>query len=489
MSLTPGGGRSTGPRRQRAWAAASRRPRPPQGWPLIALLGLYPLWWALGLGAFTFLLVAVPMAWYLARHRPLRAPPGFGLWLLFLLWAVVSLVMLPFDPPGTAPGTPSGRMIGIAVNLGGYLAATIVLLYVVNLPHGQLSQQRLLRLLSVLFAVTVAGGLLGVLAPRFEFVAPLETLLPERIRANDYTQALVHPTSAQIQDVLGADSARPAAPWGYTNFWGNNFSILLVWFLVLMWASGSGLRRIVAVAIVLVALVPVVHSLDRALWLGLGLSAAFVLVRLAVRGRLRAALVAAALVPLGILAFTLTPLHGIVQARLADPGSIGLRNHLSRAALDGAAHSPVIGYGGTRKVVGSPRSISTGPTPSCPNCGQFNVGSNGQFWLVVFSHGFVGAALYIGFFLRVAWAFWRDRRATAGGGVLVVLLSLFYMFFYSAFPVALILTMISIGLMARDRVGQLDRSIGRAPPPAGRSPLVGPPLPLRGGRQLGGARP
>lgn len=410
------------------------------------------------------------MAWHLVRHRPLKVPPGFGLWLLFLLWAVVSLVMLPFDPPGTTSGTPSGRMIGIAVTLGGYLAATIVVLYVVNLPHEQLSQQRLLRLLSILFAVTVAGGLLGVVAPRFEFVAPLERLLPESVRANSYTQALVHPTSAQIQDVLGSESARPAAPFGYTNFWGNNFSILLVWFLAYMWAGRSARRRIVAVGVVLVALVPVVHSLDRALWLGLGLSAAFVMVRLALRGRLRTALVAAALVPLGTLAFTLTPLHGIVQARLADPGSIGLRNFLSRAALDGAAHSPVIGYGATRKVLGSRTSISAGPTPSCPGCGQFNVGSNGQFWLIVFAHGFVGAALYVAFFVRVAWAFRRERRVTAGGGVLVVLLSLFYMFFYSAFPVALTLTMISIGLMARDRVEQPDRSIGRAPPPAGRSP-------------------
>jgi hypothetical protein len=344
-------------------------------------------------------------------------------------------------------------VIGIAVNLGGYVAATVALLYVVNLPRHDLSQRQLLRLLSILFVVTVAGGMLGVVMPRFEFVAPLETLLPESIRSNGYTEALVHPSSAQIQHVLGDDeSARPAAPFGYTNFWGNNFSILLVWFLAFIWVSRSGWRRIVALALPLVALVPVVHSLDRALWVGLCLSVIFVTARLVLRGRLRTALVAAVLVPAAMFAFTLTPLYSVVEARFARPGSIGLRSFLSEAALNGAAQSPVLGYGGTRKALGSPRSISVAPTPSCPNCGQFNIGSNGQLWMIVFAHGFVGTALYIAFFLCVVWAFWRDAGVIAGAGVLVVLLSLFYMLFYSAMPAALTITMISIGLMVRDRI-------------------------------------
>src|SRR5918911_1136241 len=71
------------------------------GWPLVALLGLYPLWWALGIGSFAFVLFAVPMVWYLVTHRPLRLPPGFGFWLLFLCWVFASLVMLPYTPPGT----------------------------------------------------------------------------------------------------------------------------------------------------------------------------------------------------------------------------------------------------------------------------------------------------------------------------------------------------------------------------------------------------
>src|SRR5207247_4349589 len=126
-----------------------------------------------------------------------------------------------------------------------YLAATIALLYIVNLPKTDMPQRRLLRLLSVLFVVTVAGGVLGVVAPHFEVTAPLERVLPASVRSNEYTRALIHPTAAQIQTVLGAERPRPAAPFGYANFWGNILSILLVWWVVFMWCDGGRLRRVV----------------------------------------------------------------------------------------------------------------------------------------------------------------------------------------------------------------------------------------------------
>ena len=31
-------------------------------------------------------------------------------------------------------------------------------------------------------------------------------------------------------NLLGGDAPRPAAPWGYTNTWGNNFCLLVGWF-------------------------------------------------------------------------------------------------------------------------------------------------------------------------------------------------------------------------------------------------------------------
>jgi hypothetical protein len=431
--------------------SAGRRGLLRPGWPLVAMLGLYPLWWFLGVGAFAFIIFAVPMAVDLCRRRHLTVPRGFGFWLLFLVWVVGSLLMFPFSPPNTIAGSHAGRALGIALNLASYLAATTALLYVTNLSKEDFSQRRLLRVLSALFVVTVAGGLLGVVAPRFQFTAPLEALLPHRLRSNDYTRALIHPAVAQIQNVLGGERGRPDAPFGYTNFWGNNLAILLPWWIVFMSAGRSRVRKGVALAVCAVAVVPVLYSLDRALWVALVITAAYGLFRtLHVSSLMRAAYVGGALLAAFVL--VLTPARAIVTGRAQNGKSNAIRAFLTRAAIRGAEHSPVVGYGGTRKTRGSNLSIAVGPTPACPRCGNWGIGTNGQLWLVLFAQGFVGAALYLLFFVSTLLTFVRDRAPIAIAGSLVILLMLFFMFFYDALPSALVLTMIGIGAMVRERL-------------------------------------
>ena len=53
-------------------------------WVLTATVAFMPLWWALGLAAFIWIIAAVPMAWILLHRTPVRAPRGFGVFLLFL---------------------------------------------------------------------------------------------------------------------------------------------------------------------------------------------------------------------------------------------------------------------------------------------------------------------------------------------------------------------------------------------------------------------
>jgi hypothetical protein len=63
---------------------ATREAFLPEGWPLYLLFGAYPLWWLLGLSAFVWPLLAIPMAASLLMRDRVRAPRGFGVWLLFL---------------------------------------------------------------------------------------------------------------------------------------------------------------------------------------------------------------------------------------------------------------------------------------------------------------------------------------------------------------------------------------------------------------------
>ncbi len=418
---------------------------------MTALFGLYPLWWAIGLGELAFIVFAVPMAADLLRRRRLRTPPGFGIWLLFLLWALVSAVMFPINPPNTTVNAPSGRVLGLLMSELSYGAATVALLYILNLPKRAMPDGRLMRLMCLLFVYTVAGGILGVVAPRFSFTAPLERLIPATIRANSYTQALIHPYASEIQNVLGSRRARPVAPWGFSNLWGYNLSLLGVWWFAFVCLGRSRQMRAIGFAVCLIAIVPIIYSLDRALWAGLAISIAFLLVSVIRRKGAQRAMGLLALLAVGGALLTLTPLRGIVAQRAAHGESDAGRAWLSAEAVRGAKHSPIIGYGGPRKTIGNNLSVAVGPTAKCPDCGAIGVGSNGQLWIVLFAQGFVGAILYFGYFLYIVFAHARDRTMIGRCTVLIVILSLFYAPFYNAVPAALMATMLSIGLTVRNR--------------------------------------
>ncbi len=238
--------------------------------------------------------MAVPMAWYLLRAAR-RRPPGAA---AARLRAVDAVPRRRRDrhrrrsapnPVGHRAGAArAAGSCGAGYRLGQYLALTVLLLYAGNLSEAELPKRRLVRLLGWLFVVTVAGGLLGMVAGTFEFTSPVELLLPHDIRDKGFVQSLVHPYAAQIMDILGDHQPRPAAPWGYTNTWGNNFCLLVVWFVrggvrprdppphqaARAWpASRSRSCRSS-------------YSLNRGLWIGLGVAAVYVAVRLALAGRL-----------------------------------------------------------------------------------------------------------------------------------------------------------------------------------------------------------
>jgi len=89
----------------------------------------------------------------------------------------------------------------------------------------------MVRQLGFLFMVTVAGGLIGTFIGDLEFTSPVELLLPAEVRADGFARSMVHPSTAQLQQVLGYEAPRPAAPFGYTNSGGFCLSVLLGWFV------------------------------------------------------------------------------------------------------------------------------------------------------------------------------------------------------------------------------------------------------------------
>ena len=435
------------PRRRRRWSA---------GWPLSVLFLGFPLWWVSGLAVFGFFLAALPMAWSLISRRTVIAPRGFGWWIGFLAVVVVSGTMLSTDAPFSNTGPLGGTLLTFFYRLLWYLVATIVLLYVGNTSSKDLPTLKVVRLLAWMFVVTAFGGLLGVLAPHLEFSSLLELVLPRSISGNRFMHALIHPATADIQSVLGFAQPRPRAPFAYANSWGANLSFYLPFFLYAWFRKDAGWRRIAAAPVLAVAAVPVVYSLNRGLWAVLVIGALYAVVQVI---RLRGFNAVAWLAPVAVLAIVgamLSPLPTMVSERFANQHSNERRGELAIKTIESTIKgSPLIGFGNTRDVEGSFGSIAGGATLGCPACAVPPFGTQGHLWLVVFTQGFLGTALFLAFFFVRFARHVRSREPITMVGLALIVFFLIEIMVYDTLGSPLFTLMIALGLMWRaDREAQ-----------------------------------
>lgn len=294
------------------------------------------------------------------------------------------------------------------------------------------------------------GGLAGMALPHFQFTSPLAFVIPHSMQNSTLIGSTLHPGLSQVQSVLGSAQGRPKAPFDYTNTWGFALSILAPWLLVGWWAEGTRRQRKIALAAVVVAIAPIVYSLNRGVWIGVALSAVYVAVRMAAKGRMAPLGATCAVIAVAGMAIVATPLGSVITQRLQHGDSNSIRSSLSATTLQDALASPILGYGDTRRQQGSPNSIAVGPTANCKQCGEYLVGSTGQLWLLLVCNGIVGAGLYLGFFGYGAWRFRRDTTPYGLAGVLVMLLTFVYMFAYTTQPPQLAFTMLSYALLWRN---------------------------------------
>ncbi len=431
-------------------AAAATRPAPvgprPPRWPLALLFGGYPVMWAVGLGPMALpLLTGVCLLWLLRHRRRLLAPRGAGLWFAFLLWLVVSLGTLDLVAPGTVGAGGAGAVLAFAYRAVMYLSATALMIYLVSTTEDEVPARLVVRSLGWLFFGAVVGGYLGLLLPNGGFVSPVERVLPQLLIGNSFVQDLVHPTFAQVQDVLGVGDARPSAPFTYTNEWGSMVGYLLPAFVVDRMVLGRTRERVWGAGVLLLSVVPIVLSLNRGLWLSLvlgGAIAAFLVVRR--RPRLLLPLVLAAVVAVG--GVLLSPFGSILEDRASSEHSLSARSFIVEKAVDGSLASPLVGWGGPRQPEGNPDSRVSGESDACPKCSPPSVGTHGQLWLVLFSHGFVGVALFFGFFGRAWWCQLRPSDPIAALGLVYVSVWFLQMFFYpgNPWPIHLVLAMVAV---------------------------------------------
>lgn len=424
-----------------------RRPLLPYGWPLYALFYGYPIWWALGLAELVWPIFACFLLANLAvRRTPVRVPKGFGLYVLFMMWMAASAINV----------SGLDKWFGFLYRAGLYCSAPIVGLFIFNAPKRLLPNRTVVRMMVVFWMVTVGGGLLGLALPNLQLTTVMAKLVPGRLQGNSFVYNLVHPKTAQVQHFLGYPVPRPSAPFVFTNDWGGNFA-LLVPFLLASWTRTERLRRdwldrLVRLLVPL-SLLPVVFSLNRTLWASLALIAVYGSARFGARGRGVAVMQAAAvMVVLGAFVYSFGPTNQLIADRVATPHSNQGRESLYHQSIDLAVQQPLLGYGGPQQSDAATKSR----TYKHPD-----VGTQGQLWTVLVSHGFPATFFFFGYF---GFFVLQSRRAKTPLGLwchIVVLVALFQSPFYGLLAAQIHLVFVAIGLAAREETEpELSQHVG-----------------------------
>ncbi|MEW6476284.1 MAG: O-antigen ligase family protein [Actinomycetota bacterium] len=423
--------------------------RLPYGWPLYVGFGLFPIWYVLGFGALMWFFLAIPMTFHLVARSSVKVPRGFGLYMLFFIWMLATIIQLQ--------GSGMDRIFGFLYRAGLYYSAGIWCLYIYNAPKRLLPTRTVLKVITYMWIVVVAGGWLGIASPTMEFSTLAEKVIPGNLQNNDLVYTLIHPKVAEVQSFLGYDVPRPQAPFDFSNNWGANFALMLP-FVCAFWGqlrtlARRNLLRLVAVG----SLVPVVFSLNRTLWLALIVILVYGGARFAVRGKKGGFQAICAVAVVGYLLFNFGPTGKLIQDRARVAHSNSGRALLYNEAKDSVQKSPLLGYG-------APRASQR--NPNLPP-----VGTQGQFWLVFFSHGFPGAAFFVGF---VGYAFLRTRRARTSAALwchITLLVGLIIMPFYGWLHMQVHIFLIAFALASREMVDP-DESVEAIAPPRPRAYVV-----------------
>ncbi len=390
-------------------------------------IALLPLFWAMGLGFFTFAIAAVPMGFGLLVMKPIRVPRGMGLWFLFVGWMIASAAML--EPTAT-------RFLSFGLRAVIYIGATIIFLYVYNIPQRYLPTSRILGVVGGLFLFTaVVGGYLGLVLGEVSFATPAWSVLPGSIRDNSFVSDVFRPPFAQTQDFLGFPLNRPAMPFSFTNDWGA--TLVPASFLAI--AAAGHLRRgqRLVPLIALVAAVPMIVSANRGLWIALVVGVVYVTIRRASSGQALMAIRLILVVLLMSAVVLMTPLGDLVGSRTTSDHSFGARSDIYTDVIEAVPESPIIGFG----------APLANPDPNRPA-----IGTHGMFWTALFSQGIPGAFFYAGFWLTMAFRTGVDLRNQQELWLhLAVASALPTMLYYDHLPAALPLMLIAAAVFLRDR--------------------------------------
>jgi hypothetical protein len=369
-----------------------------------------------------------------------RIPPRFGVWLLFLGWLLLSGLQVQ----------TTLSLVLLLYRGSLYVSATILFLYVFNAPRERLSDRTIVTVLALFWVEVVLGGFLGVLFPNVSFHTPVESLVPASFLHDETVRYFVHPAFAEVMTFLGYPVGRPKVLFAYSNQWGACLAVLTPFALAAVSTLPRGtLTRVLRLLLVL-SVIPIVISINRGLWLSLGVGLLYVVVRAALSKNKRA-------VGAGIGAFVVaaalvfaTPLGGLVHDRFANHNNSNeTRLSVYKQTISDVEDSPLLGYGSPHKKIDRHQ--------------EARVGTQGQAFMVLYSHGIPGLVFFASFFLYVLFRSARAGSPERYWAHVAILIALVEVPYYNYMPTTLHVLMIGIALAWRDIVDPARSSARVAP--------------------------
>lgn len=339
-----------------------------EAWPIALCTVLMPVMFLLGLQGLVWALPGVVLSWRLLRQRRTRIPAAAVLLGIALVWMLAS---------------------GLQVRMGGFplfayrwtlfLGAFATELYLINVSTRKVPTERIAQWLGALWIAMVVFGWIAIVFP-LDTKSPFLSVLPGPVAGIPFLDSISAWRMAEVQGFLGYPLPRPAAPFPAANGWGSAMGLLFPVFVKVWLVEAAHRRRLLGLAILAVATVPIIYSFNRGLWLSIILSLGYLALRRLLQGHVRAliAIVAGGIV--AVILLMVTPLGDLATEKVDTAGdSNDSRNELVDLAIDGAFESPLLGHG-------APERIREDLPPA---------GTHGMIWFLLYVHGFVVAGLYL----------------------------------------------------------------------------------------------
>ncbi len=332
-------------------------------WPLTAMFGLMPLWWALGVWYFAWPFFGLVLFVLMLTRGRIRLPAGTSLALVFLTIVAISVSRLD-------------RVTALFVFLlrfGHLVTAFLVGLYVYNLARDRVPWTRIAHPLAAYWLAMVALGWLGVVAPTFSMPSPFELLLPPGLAGERFITDVARLDATEFNPLSANPIYRPAAPYPYTNNWGTAYCFLVPFLLAYLSVVKRGALRMTILVSLPLSLVPAFLTLNRGMFIGLGAGMLYLIAREIGRGRVRLLLPVGALLLAGWVVTLFIPVIDLITSRTTGTDTNRDRFDLYVQTWSALMHSPLLGFG-------QPNSVDTTHAAE-------PLGTQGMIWQVLYSHG------------------------------------------------------------------------------------------------------